>query len=149
MSGKVLLLGMVYSTEKDPKTGQMFRDRVRCEAMENLGYDVKTLDDKHDGNDAQFVRLGKHCDTNFANHRRMFRAMQQSWGTDVAFDLIILDYFFCPAGYVNMRWAEKFFKETLPTLAVKNILDCNGIKMTENCKKIYFILTYNDEMLMN
>ena len=49
MGKTALLLGMVYSNEKDPITGQMFRDRVRCEAMENLGYIVKTLDDKHDG----------------------------------------------------------------------------------------------------
>lgn len=126
MSEKVLLLGMVYSTEKDPKTGQMFRDRVRCEAMENLGYDVKTLDDKHDGSDAQYVRLGKHCETNFANQRRMIKAMQQAWGSDICFDQIILDYFFCPAGYVNMRWAEKFFQETLPVIAQKDILSPNG-----------------------
>lgn len=50
-----LLLGMVYSVENDPRTGQMFRDRVRCEAMERLGYNVKTMDDKHDG-DIERVR---------------------------------------------------------------------------------------------
>ena len=50
-----LLLGMVFSIEKDPLTGQMFRDRVRCEAMERLGFNVKTLDDKHDG-DVERVR---------------------------------------------------------------------------------------------
>ena len=44
-----LLLGMVYSLETKASTGQMFRDRVRCEAMEDLGYVVKTMDDKHDG----------------------------------------------------------------------------------------------------
>ena len=55
MGKTALLLGMVYSNEKDPITGQMFRDRVRCEAMEKLGYVVKTLDDKHDG-DLERVR---------------------------------------------------------------------------------------------
>lgn len=50
-----LLLGMVYSVEMDPSTGQMFRDRVRCEAMESLGYEIKTMDDKHDG-DLERVR---------------------------------------------------------------------------------------------
>ena len=56
MGKTALLLGMVYSNEKDPITGQMFRDRVRCEAMEKLGYVVKTLDDKHDG-DLERVRV--------------------------------------------------------------------------------------------
>ena len=56
MGKTALLLGMVYSNEKDPITGQMFRDRVRCEAMEKLGYIVKTLDDKHDG-DLERVRF--------------------------------------------------------------------------------------------
>ena len=55
---KVLLLGMVYSNEMNPLTGQMFRDRVRCVALEELGYEVKTLDDKHDG-DLERVRQSK------------------------------------------------------------------------------------------
>ena len=50
-----LLLGMVFSNEKDPRTGQMYRDKVRCEAMEQIGYVVKTLDNKHNG-DLQRVR---------------------------------------------------------------------------------------------
>ena len=54
-----LLLGMVYSNEKDPLTGQMYRDRVRCEAMERMGYCVKTMDDKHDG-DLERVRQSFH-----------------------------------------------------------------------------------------
>ncbi len=35
-----LLLGMVYSEEKEPKRGQEYRDRVRCEAMEKIGHKV-------------------------------------------------------------------------------------------------------------
>ena len=41
---EVLLFGMVFSAEFQPKVGQEFRDR---EALERLGYSVKTLDDKH------------------------------------------------------------------------------------------------------
>jgi hypothetical protein len=43
---EVLLLGMVFAAEFQLKVGQEFRDRVRCEALERLGYSVKTLDDK-------------------------------------------------------------------------------------------------------
>lgn len=38
-----LLLGMVFSTEECPKRGQEYRDRVRCEAMEKIGYNVRSL----------------------------------------------------------------------------------------------------------
>ena len=44
----ILLLGMVFSNEQYPNGGQEFRDRVRCEALENLGFNVFTVDDKHD-----------------------------------------------------------------------------------------------------
>jgi hypothetical protein len=39
---KVLLLGMVFSEEKRAHRGQEFRDRVRCEALEKIGYKVST-----------------------------------------------------------------------------------------------------------
>lgn len=135
-----LLLGMVFSIEKDPLTGQMFRDRVRCEAMERLGFNVKTLDDKHDGDveraasdptsfsddDKNYAKRGTHCRANFAQCRRMLKSMEDAWGVDQSFDQIILDYFFCPAGYVNMRWAEPFFRDTLPAIASKGIITKNG-----------------------
>jgi hypothetical protein len=47
MSEHILLLGMVYSQEMTPKRGQKYPDRVRCEALENLGFIVHTVDDKH------------------------------------------------------------------------------------------------------
>jgi len=48
MSEHILLLGMVYSQEMTPKQrGQEYPDRVRCEALENLGFIVHTVDDKH------------------------------------------------------------------------------------------------------
>ena len=58
-----LLLGVVFSKELNPKRGQGFRDRVRCEALENEGFIVKTLDNKHDeelardGNSVLYYRL--------------------------------------------------------------------------------------------
>jgi hypothetical protein len=79
--------------EDRPSRGQEFRDRVRCEALENLGYDVYTLDNKHPE-----VRgpAGKHCRANFADPRRMIKSIKFTWGNDIVFDSIILDYFFSP-----------------------------------------------------
>lgn len=140
---KVLLLGIVFATKEvtpSPATGQMYRDRVRCEAMVNLGYDVKTLDDKHDDDEDYAVECekpspwpiqrtaveGTHCRANFSDPRRMWRKMKQIWGPKTRFDSIILDYFFCPEGYASVRWSENFFKETLPILAQRKILKSNG-----------------------
>ena len=44
----ILLLGMVFSNEQYLNRGQEFRDRFCCEALENLGFNVFTVDDKHD-----------------------------------------------------------------------------------------------------
>lgn len=66
------MLGMVFSAENVPKRGQEYRDRVRCEALEDLGYIVRTLDNKHDD-----TRLIKHCTANFADTRRMMRSISR------------------------------------------------------------------------
>lgn len=87
---RVLLLGVVYATELKPKRGQEFRDRVRCDALEKLGYEVRTLDNKHSD-----VGLAKHCNANFVDTRRMIKAIKSKW-PDESFDHIILDYFFSP-----------------------------------------------------
>ena len=88
---RALLLGMIYSEEYRPKRGQEFRDRVRCEALESLGYDVYTTDNKHETG-----KPNKHISADFCDPRRMLKAIQAQWGSDVKFDYIILDYFFSP-----------------------------------------------------
>lgn len=95
-SGNALLLGMVFATEQRAKRGQEYRDRVRCEAMENIGFTVKTLDNKHaDAN------LPKHCTANFSDTRRMMRSMDAKWSGE-KFDHVILDYFFSPVRVVKV-----------------------------------------------
>ena len=133
---RALLLGMVYSEDVPPKRGQMFRDRVRCQALEKHGYDVSTLDDKHDESSAV---ANKHCRSNFANANRMWRNILTVWSSGGArgerseedivattYDTVILDYFFSPAGWVNTRWKEKFFYETLPLMVSKGMLKQDG-----------------------
>jgi len=111
----VLLLGMVYNpTKMNPTRGQEFRDRVRCESLEALGKRVYTLDDKHDD-----LTLPRHCQTNFANARRMLRAMETRWGPDVRFESIHLDYFFSPSGWSQTRWGHAFFRESLVALSTR------------------------------
>jgi len=110
---KTLLLGMVHSpTKVDPSRGQEFRDRVRCESLEQSGVVVYTLDDKHDD---QCLPL--HCQTNFANARRMLRAVRKRWGPDIKFESIHLDYFFSPSGWAQTRWGDAFFRESLPAFS--------------------------------
>ena len=85
-----LLLGVVFAKEQRAKRGQEYRDRVRCEAMENLGYSVRTLDNKHSD-----AGLDKHCTANFSDTRRMMKSMEAKWD-GIKFDHVILDYFFSP-----------------------------------------------------
>ncbi len=51
--------------------------------------------------------------------------MSETWGS-TSYDLIALDYFFSPAGWVNTRWTERFFGETLPAFVTKGILKNEG-----------------------
>jgi hypothetical protein len=81
---RALILGMIYSEETVPKRGQEFRDRVRCEALENLGYEVFTLDNKHSLDEG---RPGRHCQTNFTDARRMLQSIKRVWGDDIQFDV--------------------------------------------------------------
>lgn len=88
-----LLLGVVFATEQRAKRGQEYRDRVRCEALERLGFQVKTLDNKHADKD-----LPKHCTANFSDTRRMMRSMEAKWSEE-KFNHVILDYFFSPVSH--------------------------------------------------
>ena len=92
----VLLLGMVFAHQAtEPKRGQEFRDRVRCEAVKACGYNVYTLDDKHEDN-----LIDEHCQANFADTRRMMQSIRGKWSEQkVVFGDIILDYFFSPVSF--------------------------------------------------
>ena len=114
---------MVYSQEQRPLRGQEFRDRVRCEALDHFGFRTFTMDNKHS---AEGALNGRHCTANFADTHRMQKAMDSTWGPDFSFDLIVLDYFFSPAGWAKVRWAEAFFEKTLPFLAAENKLSVDG-----------------------
>ena len=95
----ILLLGMVFSDNSydflEPY-GQEFRDLVRCEALSSLGYNVFSLDDKHN------PVMGKHCNANFNDFRRMRKSFedQKSFRMDLYADFILLDYFFSPVLFV-------------------------------------------------
>ena len=99
--GSALLLGVFHSRKfddrvagKEPNRGQLFRDGVRSKALEDAGYIVRSLDDKHQ----EVVKRGDeiHCTANFADARRMLKALKSSFGESTIFDHIILDYFFSP-----------------------------------------------------
>lgn len=86
-----LLLGMFHGSYSKKKLGQEFRDKIRCDAMVKRGYNVKTLDNKHDKEDL----VKNHCYANFTS-RKMIPSMEEKWGKSISFDQVILDYFFCP-----------------------------------------------------
>ena len=118
-NNNVLLLGMVFSDQLTPSRGQEFRDRVRCVELQELGFNVFTVDDKHADDYNNLLFPGKHCNANFNNERGLLNQIQAKWGTDVKFSHIILDYFFSPIGWARTRWLPSFFSKTIPSMALK------------------------------
>jgi hypothetical protein len=148
-----LLLGVFHSRKfdhrregKEPNRGQGYRDGVRSKALEDLGYLVRSLDDKHSEPD---VQLGEeiHCNANFADTRRMMKAIRKTFGHQLSFDHVVLDYFFSPVSntiifmlpissnffqyhlqisWARDRWTNNFWKLSLPQLAEQNIIKKGG-----------------------
>ena len=97
-----LLLGVFHSRKyndrvagKEPNRGQLFRDGVRSKALEDDGFIVRSLDNKHHETD---VKCGDeiHCNANFADSRRMSKALRSAFGDDIIFEHFILEYFLSP-----------------------------------------------------
>ena len=104
MEKKALVLGMYYSSfEKSRKVqqiGQSFRDQIRCESLECQGFNVYSIDDKH-GEIDSLNSSSKHCNTNFSDHRRMFKDVYSLWGKQNSqFSFIMLDYFMSPVANI-------------------------------------------------
>jgi len=120
----ILVLGMVFSEQLIPTRGQEFRDRVRCVELQRLGFNVCTVDDKH--NDDKYLFLpGLHCNANFNQAKGFINKIYAKWGQDVKFCHIILDYFFSPVGWARERWSPKFFSETIAAIGT-NLLSPSG-----------------------
>lgn len=118
---RVLLLGMWDSNDPTPGIGQGPRDTIRCNSLKEMGYQVETMDDKHDSNGPV------HCSANFCDWRRMMQSMKNVWRPILCrYDCIILDYFFSPNGYANARWKDSFFNQTLMNFGELNILRPDG-----------------------
>ena len=157
--------------------GQEGRDRTRCDAMELLGWDIFTADNKHSEIQRRKERvphkkstklielltdLPKHCDTNFAIPRFFFTNLRSRFGATIRVQLIVVDYFFCPAGYVEVRWLEKFFEETLCGLVEENLLEqgcCVWLPHLDHTNKMiekyrdmletFFVVNYVSDPNMN
>ena len=147
---KALLLGVVYSNDKEasePSCGQRFRDRVRCKSLEKAGYEVYSLDDKHEASSAV---PGRHCQTNFSDSARMMRCLPLSWEwlSQSGFDSIYLDYFFSPAGWRQERWQQGFFQRTLALLGERNIINVGGCIWLPNNDYVNKMITLHEPELI-
>jgi hypothetical protein len=82
-SSVILLLGTFYNnTESCPNRNQIME-------LEISGYDVYSID-----NDNEKISNNRHCKTNIFQPRQMLIDMGNSWGSNLQFDLIIIDYAF-------------------------------------------------------
>ena len=87
---------MVYSKEDISMYsigyGQERRDLIRISRLISLGYNVYSIDDKHN------AILGQHCRANFNDSRRLYQSIkkQKAFPEYLVAQYIILDYFFSP-----------------------------------------------------
>ena len=137
----ILLLGMVFSEQYNPSQGQEFRDRVRCEALENLGFHIRTLDNKHN-----LLDHGKHCRADFCDSHRMLKSIRSVWGDDIKFRYIILDYFFSPVGWARARWNDSFFTKKIPIIA-QNILTSGGLLWLPHLDNVTASINLNRDLI--
>jgi hypothetical protein len=159
VDNNILLLGMVFSDQLiPPSRGQNFRDQVRCVELQNLGFKVLTVDDKHEDD---YFFPGKYCNANFNNDRGMLKQIQEKWGNDIKFSHIILDYFFSPVGWARDRWQPTFYSKTIPSMALKlfspggilwlphlqNVTE--SIQLNQDSIDAYFIVHEVDDPMSN
>jgi len=94
----ILVLGMINDDYDDYNIynrysvdfGQEYRDYIRILSLVDLGFKVFSMDDKHKS------ILGKHCNANFNDSRRMFIKMKTIYPFNLKANFILLDYFFSP-----------------------------------------------------
>lgn len=94
----ILVLGMINGDYDDYNIynqysidfGQEYRDYIRILSLVDLGFTVFSMDDKHE------PILGKHCNANFNDSRRMFIKMKTIYPINLKANFILLDYFFSP-----------------------------------------------------
>lgn len=143
---RALLLGMVNSNKifDAPVQGQEYRDKLRCVALEEDGYEVFTMDDKHNSSEGAECR---HCKSNFCDERKMVIWLNKIWNGEASeangagvttlitmqmwyrimeFDYIILDYFFSPQAWASVRWTKHFFTKALPSWVTNGMLSKRG-----------------------
>lgn len=107
-----LALGMVYSNtifESIEPFGQEWRDQKRLNSLsEKFNFIVYSMDDKHHS------IIGKHCDANFNNPRRMMKSIkdQNVFKINLGAKNIILDYFFSPVRNKSI-FNLKYFKSLI------------------------------------
>jgi hypothetical protein len=119
----VLLLGVCSGN--DPATfrrgvGQEYRDYVRVTALEENGYKVVTLDNKHNS------KPGKHLNASFTSPRSMKAAFQSDSMCAQSFDHVVLDWFFSPAGFGEIRWTDELYSQVIPALVTMGSIAPNG-----------------------
>ena len=172
---RILLLGMVYSDETrvNPSVGQEFRDRKRCISLEECGYNVYSMDDKHSTNEAVD---GHHCKGNFCDTRRFmkwiksvwngnaiesdsyygdYKVDSNMWNKEMNFNVIVLDYFFSPNSWSKVRWSETLFTESIPSWATNGMLapssnnsSSSSIHNSDICSSIWLPnVQHVDEMI--
>ena len=76
----------------------------------------------------------------------MLKSIASTWGSP-QYDIIVLDYFFSPAGWVNTRWTEKFFSAALPCFVQNELIKPDGTVWLPHVQHVTDMIdTYFDDL---
>ena len=148
-----LCFAMVFSINNNPG-GQEWRDMLRLKAMEEAGLDCWSYDDKHPETETRFTRvkhklvswptdLPKHINGSFSTMRRLKANLERKFPEGKRFEFIIMDFFYCPIGWVKEAWTATFFKEVLPYLAQHWLCPSKGVILLPNNHDVQEMLHAN------
>jgi hypothetical protein len=119
----ILLLGMIFSKSIDfNEVGQCTRDSIRCQALEDEGFSVFSVDLNKPKETVVYFGVDRHYTGNFSDSARFIRGINEQWNS-IKFDFVCLDYYSLPDSdeYSGDRWGG-FFKSTLTKFVENHIL---------------------------
>jgi len=104
------------------------RDLARCQATEEVAQaNVFTVSQEN----AAVYDSGRHMYANF-NRGNFCQSLKRTFGDEVRFHQIILDYFWIPSGWDVQHWSRNFFLKTLTDFARIDLLETTNTTISNH-----------------
>ncbi len=150
-NGKVLLAGLFFSAElpnTNPGYGQHYRDRLRCQSLARKGFQLETMDDKHQQDDCETDH--NHYNVNCSVPSAVVNELVKRHGSNYIelYDLIIVDYNFAPGSEYQRTW-NAFISKTIPLMYSTRLLKSGGCILLPGWREVGKTLQTNFSFFKN